>query len=577
MNDTDKKSIGTKLWLWLTIVDVLCVLVLLLGKTTNWKLFGEFDYRYCLLYLFWVTPLILVKWCLPNVSKKYISLGIGISFIVACFSWYYLSYRTYYDEQARYYFKQKEYIVALVNDFYEKEAANKPVNYKSLKNAIEKASDNNKAKIEVKYKNESFYIKTNRDAYKPEISVNSEYNPLTGEYSYVSNDKKKIGNFELFYEYRNRPELPTGLQRALLFSSVDKNTNGQLCFLDSSYNSWSKYLDKYLYERSINFWLMFYACFFVAIIISYILGERDAAKQRLIMETEHAKELQSKNDELDTAYKKLTRFKLMYQKMFEEYETAGIADNKQILQTMDFSWEEIITAVLKTERHDLKNALDATSKTIDHKLQYIYEKVIEPFKNQILQNLQQLPNIISYDTNPNTKVVDLIIYLETALNPLVKTFENDSDLQFNYKKDLPEIIFETCDINMYRMKSMVFNVLTNANQECNRRYAESLLSDLEYTSKITLCFSLLNLDTKRYLSIKVIDNAGGIPKSIFEDLYFKPVKSGDLTKERDGEGTMYVAFFAKYMNIKILKKNWSDDNDTGAIITLLIPLKEAVR
>lgn len=528
-----------------------------------------------------MSPFIMAKWLLPNVSKKYISLGLFLSFGIACFSWWFLSYSDYYDQQARAYYNQKEFIVSLIKDFNENDKSSNPANFHLLTNTIKLNNTNNtnneklaRATITLKYDDKTILSqKSSRENYIAEISVSSTPIKNTTNYTYTKNDEQSYGKFKLTYEYRNRPELSTGLIRAIFFSMTDKAVANGARFSKNDDNPWKIYIGRYLYERSTGWWLMFYACFFVAIIISYMLGERDATKQRLLMQKLHAEELHGKNVELDKVNKSLTRFKLMYQKMFKEYEKVGVEANKEILKKVDFTWPTLMATTLKTERHELKNRLLATGLSLSNYEQKLYSEIIGKASKDILDNLRRLPEIIDYRTD-SMDLKNIVSDIDKKLDSLINTFHDDADLTFQEINNLSNNVIGKCDINIDRLKSMVENVLTNANKEYRKCAVHSIINNQPYRGKIILSYSAISKEKKDFLCISVKDNAGGIPDAIFQRIYSEPVPSGNSTGSNSklGEGTMYVAFFAKYMNIEIQKQNWSENDEKGAEISLLVPI-----
>jgi len=571
-----------KFWVILLALDILCAVLLFLGAMSGWDLL-KLDYRIFLLYIFWITPPIIINLFLPNVRTVYISIAMILSIIIATGSWFFLSHESYYDDQQRDFANQRDYFKNVLTKVDAAEQKGHFTDLNVLKSIFRYDKPGSKATIIVKRDNKTIVnILSNRskgkNPYILEVSANSNLNITNGKEiaKATVNDEVQVGNnYKLIYEYYNRPESITGFIRAITFSSI-KDKNNQISL--TSNESWKKYLNNFLYERSVNFWLMFYACFFVAVAISYMLGEYEREKKDKEKEEKHRKELEIANDKLAAANKKLDQFRLMYRKMFEDYEEAGIADNKQVLQSIDFTWPKIVSKVLALERHDLQNSFDTMPSGLDALEKKLYDEVIGKAKINILNNLRRLPNIISYETTP-TNIQEVIIGLNTELSSLFDIYKkiDHKKLVFTVLNMVPQTTVGQCDVNIHRLNSMVKNILVNANAQ-RTKYRQALKDEgKEYNGKITLSYSL-NIDkhNQSCLCITVKDNAGGFSKEIESEVYVNPVLSSKLDENgnsRQGEGTMYVAFFAELMDIEIDSHNWNDEKEKGAEVTLLIPIK----
>ena len=250
---------------------------------------------------------------------------------------------------------------------------------------------------------------------------------------------------------------------------------------------------------------------------------------------------------------------------------------------MEFSWDKYINESFKAERHDLKNKIpslfDENDFTEEEKkyAKRFKQEYLHKLEEAILDNMKKLPNIVTYELQDvNLKETLKAITMDELAVPL--GFRNgNADVNF-VETDISSIETkdnEFCKINQHRLSSIVYNVLENANQQCSRKQDDAILNNKNYESRIWMNIKRITKDSNDYISVSITDNAGGFPDDVIDEVYKSPVKSSkkENGKERTGEGTVYVGFFAKYMNIKIEAENCiAEDNNKGAKVTLFIPI-----
>lgn len=559
--------------------------------------------------------------------KKFglVLLLIVISLIVASIGWTKLSYKSFYDGVA----KEKRSEAMLCSA-----AVESILLLDSLENQkkLHLASIFKNVRSEIKIvhvdSGKTLYEKENpRKGYLEEIFYSKSYKTISGEYLFT-------------YIYSNRPEWKIGLLRAATFSLYDY-ANEEKNFAEWWYN----FRSFRLWERSVNFYIIFISIFFFLLAMFWVLINYSAKKEmqrqleiersnleiaeskvayanmqalaqeeRALLEEEKAQsaelQLQIQKEkaqaiELQLKYEKekahavelkleiqkienarvrtenesikirtelnsLEMFRQMYKKMFGDFEKQAIIDTKQDLQKMEFEWQPMMEKLIKDIIHKDKNEwVQVGLEGIDKK---IYEEIIIPFKEQVLNNLKKLPEIIDIKLMEYT-LGQVIDSLEQAV-PL--TFARDKGLTyaFNYSEIKDNQRSMCCSTNLSRLNSIVFNLLANANQATIRKKDAMREKGLSYNRMVRLNVEIVERIETSYFCISVCDNGGGFEDEKLNSIYKIPVISSDKSSgERLGEGTMYIAFFVKYMCGEIEAKNYEiKEGFIGAETSILLPI-----
>ena len=472
--------------------------------------------------------------------------------------WILISYKSYYhglDSQTKRY-----------NGLYCKEAV-KIFNSNSMETSVDKFINIASASYSgIKIINEG----CKKDIKEFKTDGDATIDTLT---SYTTNLFTNSGNLELEFSYSVKPQILIGTTRAITCSLSDIFGTGNNEYKNNSSflgkcSIWYKnyFHDKY-YRRSID---LFYPLAFLFVLVfplSHFFNKSKKTKEEL----KHA------NGELEETNAELEEFKTIHQKMYSDLSNE-IDQIKQPLQKSQFSWDRYINEAFKAERHDLKNKInslfDENDFTEEEKkyAKRFKQEYLGKLQDAILENMKRLPDIVTYelqDTNLK-ETLNAITMIEAAIPPDFLNGQYD-DLVF-HEPDISSIDTEDnvfCKINTHRLSSIIFNILANAYQCYSYRLPE-------YKCHIWMDIKRITKDANEFLRVSITDNAGGFPDDIVDKVYKVPVKSSKKEtngQERTGEGTVYVGFFAKYMNIEIEAENCTaEGNNKGARVTLFIPI-----
>ena len=505
----------------------------------------EYDYRMFFACIPVIVISIILGTCLKSNTKQ--QLVVFVLLVIAGLNWILVSYESYYSGVERRLGKEAK------------------VAYYSTANVLNSSLPEDRKLKEIEN------IHASSDA---EIVITREVNGDTNNY-YVKNTSPNkeneyllttfsekfepiVYNREVFtykFSYFNRPKLDIGLARAVSFSTFPNYLK------DVTKNSFSVgdngFVGSRNYKRSTNFWVAFWLLYMFSVLVMYYKQNRD----ELITEK-------------DNAIKKLKEFDLMYHKTFDDFNKVSVIDSKQHLQRMNLNWGSIIEEVLADERHGLKNKLTKTNLT--ELEQELYDKLFKDFQETILTHLRDLPKVLDYHLTEET--IEEIIKNSKSGIPENYHDVGKSGLVFSEFENVnASHIIKKCNVNKYRIASIVHNLLTNSGQAIGRKVIEKLLQGEAYEGAIQLFYSIKTFDNKEYLSIRVKDNAGGFPQDIIAKVYQEPIYSSDENNgvKRFGKGTMYVHYFAELMKAKILVGNEKfDEENNGAVVEILVPIIE---
>lgn len=494
--------------------------------------------------------------------KSYQPVVINIlCFAIAIFIWIFISYNSYYHGLSSSTKKDNHsYIIQAEKIFDDPNC--------SLQESIEKFK-------ELTYVSISGITITNIDTgtqYKiKDPFFRGDANHFTKREDYESSKTLKTskGNFKFRFVYSVAPTKFIGITRSVTCSLSDIFVTGDAKYykdlnLIDSFKSWQYgfFISKN-WQRSIDFFIPLFICLIIVYIIVVLWNKQKYSNEKLI-ETN----------------RKLEEFKTIHSKMYSDLSNE-INQLKQPLQAFDFSWDNYVNKIFQSERHDLKNKLpylydeakfSELEKQISTKLKIEY---FDKVKETILENMKNLPNIVTYELQE--------ISVQETLNSIMKEEEaiplgfkdGKAGVKFNLNNNFVANDMDDCIVNRHRLASIVFNVLTNANRACQNRKNEARKNRFKYTKYIWMNIDRVLINSKDYISVCIIDNAGGFPDNIIDKIYKTPIDSSEYIngKKRQGEGTVYVNFFAKYMNIEIEVENCiTANNEKGAKVSLFIPI-----
>lgn len=369
--------------------------------------------------------------------------------------------------------------------------------------------------------------------------------------------KTKVGELEFEFTYSVRANILLVLLRANTCSLVD-----MLIERITLNNWWERYLERN-FKRSNDLLLS------IVILLLFVYGV-------LYFYIKKSKE-----------HKELLEFKTIHKKMFSDL-TNEINHLKQPIQEFNFSWDYYIGEIFRTEKHDLANkishlpestfnaGLSSHEKEFADRLKEHFDSMI----NIVLDNMGRLPEIVKYELIDSdiSETIDSITKPDEAVPKLFLNNKAGVNFDFKLSNDFAAKDGEFCKINKHRLSSIVFNLLANANKatEVKKNNLRITGNHKDYTRKIWLYIDRYCENNDNYLKISVKDNAGGFPSNIKNNIYRTPVASSKKNPDgttRIGEGSVYVSFFAKYMNIKLEADNYTlEDGTSGAEVNLLIPI-----
>lgn len=497
-------------------------------------------------------------WALPKISIVFISyipiiLNVICVAVSACI-WIFISYNSYYHGLESAVLKDNSLYVKQAKNIFSDTTHSLQENIERFK-FISSTAISGITMVDIENSKE-YFIK--------DPIYRGDANQFTKKIDYESSKilKTDQGNFKFKFIYSVAPSKILGLFRAATCSLSDIFFTGGLKYnglsvLDRITTWWNGYLFAHNWQRSIDFFVPLFICLIVFYIIVG-LWER-------LVETNQ----------------KLEEFKTIHSKMYSDLSNE-INQLKQPLQAFDFSWDNYVYTIFKAEKHDLENKLPYVSS--DTKFSELETQMIDKIKTKhfdkqketILKAIKELPSIVQYELKEETaqETLNSIMKKEEAI-PL--GFENGTAENFEFVKINNFIPKENeyCLINKHRLSSIIFNVLTNANVAAGK-YEEELNFIDTYIKTIWMKIDrFVENNGDNFIRVSIEDNAGGIPNDKINKIYKKQIDSSKIIdgKKRKGEGTLYVAFFARYMKIKIEVENYTaKDGNKGAKVHLFIPI-----
>ena len=234
---------------------------------------------------------------------------------------------------------------------------------------------------------------------------------------------------------------------------------------------------------------------------------------------------------------------------------------RQKLQALELNWSQDTVELLRSSRHDLINELEKTKTGFNELLSEIYEKIVKPYKDAILENQKNTrEHIEELGTGKLSK--NKISYIQEQIekqiefyNLKLKPYINITFNKFN---------FDTTKFYCYTNR-LIFIAINNILD--NSIFAlQKLLLDDNFVAKLNVSLKI-SKDLKN-LIISVTDNAGGIEETKLQKLYKEQIESSK--GKRLGEGTIHTAYFISILNGKITAKNIIDENTKGLKTYILI-------
>jgi len=223
---------------------------------------------------------------------------------------------------------------------------------------------------------------------------------------------------------------------------------------------------------------------------------------------------------------------------------------KDELHIMEGNW--------KSALHDIKNDISSIEE------RNIYEKVIRPYSDNIINHLRELENRLSYEIHdhPISEIYSFI--KEKVLN---NSKLQNTPIKFEIMQNNWSNSKEQLSLDKNKLWDIVHNIINNSMTAIDlKRIARIRSKDTsQFSPTISIHFEIQNNQP----TIKITDNGGGIEEEKLQELYQSPILSKKRGNKSDGQGTMLIKFFAEKMSIKIIPSNIQNAKDKG-LQTLLI-------
>jgi sensor histidine kinase regulating citrate/malate metabolism len=234
----------------------------------------------------------------------------------------------------------------------------------------------------------------------------------------------------------------------------------------------------------------------------------------------------------------------------------------QKLQILELNWSQDTIELLRSSRHDLVNQLEKTKTGFNDILSEVYEKVITPYKNDILENQKNTRQHIEDLTAGRLRKISVFEIKENLLS-----------LINNYNEKLKpyiqiELQTNISDANLYCYANRLLFIAVNNIVDNSVFALQKLLLNDGFVAKVFINLEIIN----NFLHIKITDNAGGIEDEILPKIYREQIKSSK--GNRFGEGTIHSAYFIKILNGKIIAENVNKENFKGLQTDIILPVKE---
>jgi len=270
---------------------------------------------------------------------------------------------------------------------------------------------------------------------------------------------------------------------------------------------------------------------------------------------------------IDKYNNNMTRDITLENELIKKQTITEIADSfdtqRQKLQALELNWSQDTVELLRSSRHDLINELEKTKVGFNDLLSEVYEKIVKPYKDAILENQKNTREHIE-ELGTGKLYKNTITYIQTQIK---------NQIEFYNLKLAPYIKISFNEFNKNSDKfycysnRLIFIAINNILNNSIFALQKLLLDDnfvAELNIKLKLSSDLQNL----IISIK--DNAGGLDEEKLEQIYKEQIKSSK--GKRLGEGTIHTAYFVSILNGKINATNITTKNNKGLQTNILIPI-----
>ena len=224
---------------------------------------------------------------------------------------------------------------------------------------------------------------------------------------------------------------------------------------------------------------------------------------------------------------------------------------KDELHIMEGNW--------KSALHDIVNDISS----IEEK--NIYEKVIRPYSDNIINHLRELEERLSYKiTDEPTDELYAFIRAKILNNSKLQntpiTFLVEGEKWAKSKNKI--------SVDKNKLWDIVHNIINNSMTAIDLKRISRIRSKdaRQFSPVISIYFETQNNQP----IIRIEDNGGGIEKDKLQKLYQEPILSQKRNNQSVGQGTMLIKFFAEKMSIKITASNIKNSQGKGLQTILTI-------
>jgi len=228
---------------------------------------------------------------------------------------------------------------------------------------------------------------------------------------------------------------------------------------------------------------------------------------------------------------------------------------RQKLQMLELSWSDSTIEFLRSARHDLINQLEKSKTGMDELLIEVYDNVVKPYSNSILESQKAMRAYVEEITSG--KLSDYSLEdIQKTIAQIVEEAERKTASYINFEfKKIAETKGRYCRIN-----KLFFTALNNILDNSVYALQKKVLTP---NFKAVLGVKLSIEEDK--LSVFVYDNAGGLTKDKITKIYKVSIESSK--GNRMGEGTMiarnFIAVLDGYITVHNIRLAGENGLETG--------------
>ncbi|MDR1195106.1 MAG: hypothetical protein LBL00_01355 [Endomicrobium sp.] len=233
---------------------------------------------------------------------------------------------------------------------------------------------------------------------------------------------------------------------------------------------------------------------------------------------------------------------------------------RQRLQVLELSWSDNTVAFLRSARHDLVNQLEKSKTGMDELLVEIYDNVVKPYSNSILESQKAMRSYVEEITSGRLGEYSLEEIMETITN-IIDALKQKTSSYINFEYEhMSDTDKKYCRINKLFFTAFN-NILDNSVYALQKKV---LIPD--FKAVLGIKFSVAD----GRLCVAVYDNAGGLSKDKLSKIYKISIESSK--GNRMGEGTMITKNFIKILDGYVTARNIRIAGENGLETEIHIPV-----